>query len=142
MSRRTYTWLTTSLMGLIAILLFGSILALQTDWLERADFLVRFAVFPGGLIAGGVVFLIHGCVEHYADALPPKYRARPSTRPEWEAICDTEQMRVVESILKRFARSHEFRTMDAFQFRPEDQLEVMMKELYPGRSFVATWTRH
>ncbi|MHB0958264.1 MAG: hypothetical protein ACYC0X_12360 [Pirellulaceae bacterium] len=134
MSRRTYTWLTTSLMGLSAILVFGSILTLQTDWLQRADFLVRFAVFPGGLIAGGVVFLIHGCVEHYADVLPPKYRARPSTRPEWEAICDTEQMRVVESILKRFARSHGFRTMDAFQFRPEDQLEVMMKEFYPGRS--------
>ena len=68
MSRRTYTWLTTSLMGLSAILVFGSILALQTDWLQRADFLVQFAVFPGGLIAGGVVFLINGCVEHYADS--------------------------------------------------------------------------
>ena len=134
MSRRTYTWLTTSLMGVSAILFFGSIVALQTDWLQRADFLVQFAVFPGGLIAGGVVFLINGCVEHYADCLPPKYRARPSTRPEWEAICDTEQMHVVESILKRFARSHGFRTMDAFQFRPEDRLEELMKDFYPGRS--------
>jgi hypothetical protein len=134
LSRRTYRWLTTGLMGLSAILFVGSIVALQMDWLQRADFLVQFAVFPGGLIAGGVVFLINGCVEHYADVLPPKYRARRSTRPEWEALYGTEQMYVVESILKRFARSHGFRTTDAFQFRPEDQHEELMKEFYPGRS--------
>jgi len=134
MSRRTYQWLTAGLIGLSSILFFGSILALQTGWLQRADFLAQFAVFPGGLIAGGVVFLINGCVEHYADVLPPKYRARRSTRPEWEALYGTEQMYVVESILKRFARSHGFRTTDAFQFRPEDQLEELMKEFYPGRS--------
>ncbi|MHB0956830.1 MAG: hypothetical protein ACYC0X_12905 [Pirellulaceae bacterium] len=52
MSRRTDTWLTTSLMGLSAIILFVWLLALQTDWLQRADFLVRFAVFPGGDSAG------------------------------------------------------------------------------------------
>ena len=70
--------------ALSARLFFGSILALQTNWLQRADFLVRCAVFPGGLIAGGVVFLVNGCVEHYADFLPPKYRTRRSTQPEWE----------------------------------------------------------
>lgn len=51
MSRKTYTWLTTSLIALSAILLVGSVLALQTDWLQAADFLVQFAVCPGGLIA-------------------------------------------------------------------------------------------
>ena len=132
MSRRTYAGLTTSLTVISVILILGSIVALRTDWLRHADFFVKFAVFPGGLIAGGIVFLVNGCVEHYADLLPPRYRERPITRPEWEAICDTEQMHVFESILKRFAHSHGFRTMDAFQFRPEDQLEELMKEFYPG----------
>ena len=121
-------------MVLSAILFFGSILALRMDRLQHADFLVKFTVFPGGLIAGGIVFLVNGCVEHYADILPPKYRKRRSTRPEWEFIYDTKQMYVVESILKRFARSHEFRTTDAFQFGPEDRLEELMREFYPGRS--------
>ena len=120
--------------GPSAILFFGSILALQMDWLQRADFLVQFAVCPGGLIAGGIVFLINGCVEHYADFLPPKYRARRGTRSEWHAIYDTEQMYVVESILKRFARSHGFRTTDAFQFGPGDRLGELIREFYPGRS--------
>lgn len=134
MRRRTYTWLTTALMGASAILFFGSILALQTDWLRDADFLVRFAVFPGGLIAGGLVFLINGCVEYYADVLPSKYRARRSTRPEWAAVYDEEQMRVVESILKWFARSHGFRTTDAFQFGPQDRIEDLMTDFYSGHS--------
>ena len=134
MSRRTYNWLTTGLMVLSAVLFFGSILALQTDWLQHADFLIRLAVFPGGLIAGGVVFLINGCVEHHADVLPPKYRARRSTRSEWEVLYDTEQMYVVESMLKQFARSHGFRMTDAYQFRPEDQLKELMNEFYPGCS--------
>ncbi len=134
MSRRTYRWLTTTLMGLSAILFFGSIAALQTDWLQRADSLIQLAVFPGGLIAGGVIVLINGCVEHHADVLPPKYRARRSSRPEWEDIYDTTQMRVVETILRRFARSHGFRTRDSFQFGPEDRLEELMREFYPGRS--------
>lgn len=134
MSRRTYRWLTTGLMGLSVIFFVGSIAALQIDWLQQADFLIRLAVFPGGLIAGVVVFLINGCVEHYADVLPPKYRARRSTRPEWEALYGTEQMYAVESILKRFARSHGFRTTDAFQFQPEDHVEELMKDFHPGRS--------
>ncbi len=121
-------------MGLSLILFFGSILALQTDWLQHADFLVKFVVFPGGLIAGGLVFLINGCVEHYADVLPPKYRVRRNTRLEWEALHDAEQMYAVESILKQFARSHGFRATDAFQFRPEDQLDELMNEFYPGHS--------
>ena len=74
MRQRTYTWLTTGLIVLSCGLFFGSILALR--WLEHADFLVRFALFPGGLIAAGIVFLINGCVEHYADVLPQKYRRR------------------------------------------------------------------
>jgi hypothetical protein len=43
-------------------------------------------------------------------------------------------MRVVESILKRFARSHGFRTTDAFQFRPEDRIGELIQDFYPGRS--------
>lgn len=136
MSRRTYTCLTTSLNGLSAILLVGSILALQADWLQDADLLVRFAVFPGGLIAGGIVFLLNGCVEHYADILPPRYRGRRNAHSEWQSIYGAEQMRVVESILKRFTRSHGFRTTDALQFEPEDRLEELMREFYPGRSDV------
>ncbi len=80
------------------------------------------------------MFLLNGCVEYYADILPPRYRGRRNARSEWQSIYGTEQMRVVESILKRFARSHGFRTTDAFQFEPEDRLEGLMQEFYPGRS--------
>ncbi len=134
MSRRTYACLTTALMGASAILVFGSILALRTDWLQDADILVRLAVFPGGLIAGCLVILMYGCVEYHADILPSKYRARRSTRPEWEAFYDEERMHVVESILKWFARSHGFRTTDAFQFGPEDRIEDLMRDFYPRHS--------
>ncbi|HYW81525.1 MAG TPA: hypothetical protein VE890_18210 [Thermoguttaceae bacterium] len=134
MSRRTYAWLTTSLLVLGAFLFFGSIAALQMDCLQQADFLIRFAVSPGGLIAGGIVVLINGCVEHYADFLPSKYRKRRSTRSEWESVYDTDRMYVVESVLKRFARSHGFRITDAFQFGPEDRIEELIEDFYPGRS--------
>jgi hypothetical protein len=134
MRRRTYTWLTTSLIVLSCVLLFGSILALRTDWLQHADVFVQFAVFPGGLIAGGIVFLINGCVEHYADMLPPKYRLRPNTQPEWQSLYDEEQMYAVESVLKRFVDLHGFQKSDAFQFRPEDRLDDLLREFYSGRS--------
>ena len=134
MSRKTYHWLTTSLHALSVILFFGSILAPQTDWLQDADVLVQFAVLPGGLIAAGIVFLVNGCVEHHADILPPRYRARRSTRCEWQSAYNTEQMDVVESILRRFARSHGFRATDAFQFGPEDRIEELMRDFYPGHS--------
>lgn len=134
MRQRTYKWLTTSLMGLSAIIFFGSIAALSTNWLQHADFLVKFAVFPGGLIAAGIVFLINGCVEHYADVLPQKYRLRQNTRPEWQSLYDNEQMHTVESVLKHFVRLHGLRKTDAFQFRPEDQIDELLKDFYPGRS--------
>lgn len=76
-SPRTYRWLTTSLNALGLTLFFGSLLAIRTDWLETADFCIRFAIFPGGLIAGALVLLINGCVEHYADILSPD---RPEAR--------------------------------------------------------------
>jgi len=132
MGRRTYTWLTTSLIVLSCILLLGSILTHR--WLEHADFLVRFAMFPGGLIAAGIVFLINGCVEHYADILPRKYRLRQDTRPEWQSLYDNERMYAVEAVLKRFVDLHGFRKADALQFRPEDRLDELLKDFYPGRS--------
>jgi hypothetical protein len=131
MRRRTYTWLTTSLIGLSCVLLFGSIFTVR--WLEHADFLVRFAMFPGGMIAAGIVFLINGCVEHYADVLPKKYRVRQNTRPEWQSLYDNEQMYAVESVLKHFVELHGFKEADAFQFRPEDRLEELLQGFYPGR---------
>lgn len=132
MRRKTYAWLTTSLIGLSCALLFGSIFSHR--WLENADFLVRFAVFPGGLIAAGIVFLINGCVEHYADILPRKYRGRQNTRPEWQSLYDNEQMYAVESVLKHFAELHGFRKTDTFQFCPEDRIEELLQDFYPGRS--------
>ncbi len=119
---------------LCVLLVSSPFVIAQMDLVQRVNTSIVFAVFPGLFILGGLVFLINGCVEHYADVLPPKYRARRSTRPEWEALYGTEQMYVVESILKRFVRSHGFRTTDAFQFRPEDRLEELMNEFYPGRS--------
>ena len=135
--QRTYKWLTTSLLLLSAILSFGSIVAIRTDWLQHADILIQFAVFPGGLIAGGIVFLINGCVEHYADVLPGKYRRRQDTRQEWQFLYDNEQMYAVESVLKRFVELHGFRTTDAFQFRPEDRLDELLQDFYPSRHIAA-----
>lgn len=132
--RTTYAWLTASLLVLSLLLIFGSILALHLDRIQNADFLVRFVVFPGGLIAGGIVFLINGCLEYYADLLPGKYRGRTGSRSQWESIYNTEQMHALESILIRFARSHGFRATDAFQFAPGDRLEELMREFYPDRS--------
>ncbi len=134
MTRRAYTGLTTCLLGLSATLLVGSIMTLQTNWLQRADVLIQFAIFPGGLIAGGILFLIHGCVEHYADLLPAKYRQRKTTRPEWETLYGTQRMVAVASVLQQFARLHGFRTSDAFQFRPEDRINDLMEESYPSCS--------
>ena len=133
MRRRTYKWLTSSLMGLSAVLFFGSIAALSTNWLQHADFLVKFAVFPGGLIAAGIVFLINGCVEHYADVLPQKYRSRQNMQSEWQSLYDSEPMYAVESVLKHFAELHGFRKTDAFQFRPEDRIEELLRDFHPGR---------
>ena len=141
MRRRTYAWLTTSLIGLSCVLLFGSILALRTDWLQHADTLVQFVVFPGGLIAAGIVFLINGCVEHYADVLPSEYRRRPDARQEWQALYNNEQMYAVESVLKRFVDLHGFQTKDAFQLRPEDRLDELLQDFYPGRSITADLLR-
>ena len=131
--QRTYTWLTTGLIVLSCVLLFGSIAALSTNWLQHADFLVKFAVFPGGLIAAGIVFLINGCVEHYADVLPQKYRSRQNMQSEWQSLYDSEQMYAVESVLKHFAELHGFRKTDAFQFRPEDRIEELLRDFHPGQ---------
>ena len=131
MGRRTYTWLRTSLIVLSCVILFGSILSQR--WLEHADFLIRLAVFPGGLIAAAIVFLINGCVEHYADVLPRKYRLRQDTRPEWQSLYDNEQMYAVEAVLNRFVDLHGFQKSDAFQFQPEDRLGDVLREFCPGR---------
>lgn len=141
MSRRMYKWLTTSLMMLSVIFFLGSILVIQTDWLKHVDFAIKLAIFPGGLIADGILFLINGCVEHYADCLPSKYRKRPSTRSKWEATYSPEEMYSAESVLKQFARSHGFRITDAFQFGPDDRIEDLMREFYPGRSDTDTLFR-
>lgn len=121
MSRRTHKWLTTCLVTLCLLLVLCPFVIVQLDWIEHADTLLKFAVFPGCLIAGGLGFLIDGCIEYYADILPSKYRKRRSARPAWEALYATEQMVVVESVLKRFAQSQGFRTTDAFQFEPDDR---------------------
>lgn len=139
MSRTAYRWWNGSLAAFSGGLLLGTVISLQMDWLENADPLVQLAICPGGFIAAGIVFLLNGCVEHYADFLPAQYRARESTRSEWRTLYDAERMVVVESILKQFARSHGFRATDAFQFGPEDRVEDLMREFYPGRSDIRRW---
>lgn len=133
-TRRTYKWLTTSLMTLCLFFVLSPFVIAHMDWSEHADTSLKFAVFPGFFIVGGLIFLINGCIEYYADILPSKYRKRQSTRPAWEALYGTGQMSVVESVLKRFARSHGFRTTDAFQFEPDDRTDDLMREFYHGRS--------
>jgi len=134
MSRRTYTVLATGLPVLGLLVLLGSILALQTAWLQRADVYIRLAVFPGGVMAAVVIFLLGHNVEYHADLLPPKFRGRPSTRLQWQALYSVTQMDSVESTLKRFAQTHEFRESDAFAFGPDDCLGDLMREFYPGQS--------
>lgn len=134
MSRQTHKWLTTCLVTLCLLLVLCPFVIVQLDWIEHADTLLKFAIFPGCLIGGGLGFLINGCIEHYADILPSKYRKRRIARPAWEALYDTEQMVVVESVLKRFAQSQGFRTTDAFQFEPDDRMEDLLRDFYPGRS--------
>jgi len=113
--------------------MLGSIADPAIDRFRRADLLVQFAIFPGGFIVGGIIYLINGCVECYADILPPKYRARVSSLPQWQSTYDSQQIPIVESALKRFALSHGFRETDAFQFRPEDRIGEMLRDFYPGR---------
>jgi hypothetical protein len=134
MNRRTYKWLTTSLLTLCLLFVLSPFVIAHMDWIEHADTSIKLAVFPGFFILGGLIFLINGCIEYYADILPLKYRKRQSTRPKWETIYGTEQVYVVESVLKRFARSHGFRITDAFQFEPEDRIEDLISDFYPGRS--------
>ena len=132
MRPNTYIWLTNSLLVASLSLMLGSTAVACTGWLDHADFLLRLAVMPGGFIMGGLVYLVNGCIEHYADLLPPCYRARASTRSEWQALYGSERMAAVEAALKDFAVLYGVRPSDAFQFRPDDNIEDLLQAFHAG----------
>lgn len=112
----------------------GPILPAARGWLDGCDFLVKFAAFPGMFIFGGLLFLVNGCVEYYADILPRKYRRRPSQEAEWRNLYSDNRMESVLAALKHFALAHGFEAGDAFQFRPDDRAQQLLSDFYPGRT--------
>ena len=103
-------------------------------FLDRADFLVRLAVIPGAFI-GALVFLVNGCIEHYADILPRKYRSRSSQDDAWRSLYSETEMDGVREVLQAFSISHGFRAVDTFQFHPDDRLLDILGEVNPDNKY-------
>ena len=130
MRRATRDWLTTVLPVTSLVFMIGPIVAAGRGWLDGPFTLMKFAVLPGGFIIGGIVYLVNGCVEYYADVLPPKYRQRPSQETDWR-LSFADDMKEVRAALEEFAVSNGFRREDAFQFHPEDRLWQLLGDFYP-----------
>ena len=81
--------------------LLAPIAAAGFGWLDGREFLVQIAVLPGGFMIGGITYLLNGCVEYYADVLPPKYRQRSSQETEWRAMFADDDMVVVRAALEQ-----------------------------------------
>jgi hypothetical protein len=135
MRRVTRDWLTGVLLGASLFFMLAPIAAAGFGWLDGRDFLVQIAVLPGGFMIGGITYLLNGCVEYYADVLPPKYRQRSSQETEWRTTFADDDMVVVRAALEQFAVSNGFRREDAFQFHPEDRLWQLLGDFYPGRKY-------
>jgi len=135
MRRATRDWLTTILPVTSLLFMVGPIAAAVWGWLDRRDFLVQITVLPGGFIIGGILYLVNGCVEYYADVLPPKYRERPSQETVWRLAFPDADMTVVQTALKEFASSNGFRREDAFQFHPEDRIWQLFGDFFPERKY-------